>query len=108
MPILVNDGFVSAPDDGYPHLHEIEKSYIADRAVFLPLGMNGPDKRILFVCPDVGFNQGYIEIYKKFKKDFRGIPYAIGGAQSLSVDDGAVLGYLPFEEYARNAHYILS
>lgn len=99
--------------EAYPHLHEIEKSYIADRAVFLPLGMkgaedkisddwNGSDKRILFVCPDVGFNQVYIEIYKKFKKDFKGFPYAIGGAQSVRVDDEAVLGYLPFEEHLKN------
>ncbi len=99
--------------EAYPHLHEVEKPYIADRAVFLPLGMkgaedpissewNGDDKRILFVCPDVGFNPVYIEIYKKFKQDFKGFPYAIGGAQSVEVDDDAVLGYLPFEEHMRN------
>ena len=120
MPIY-EDAYVAIQKGGrrfwfaeaYPHLHEIEKPYLADRAVYLPLGMsgaekpisdawNGSDASILFVCPDVGYNPVYIDIYKKFKKDFKGFPYAIAGAQSVAVQDPTVLGYLPGEEYARN------
>ncbi|TPI56817.1 MULTISPECIES: glycosytransferase [unclassified Mesorhizobium] len=99
--------------EGYPHLHKVEPDYLASKTVFLPLGMggasdpisaewNGGDRRILFICPDIGFNQAYVEIFQKFKKDFRGFPYAIGGAQSVKTTDPSVLGYLPIEEHRRN------
>lgn len=99
--------------EAYEHLHEVEEAYLASRTVFLPLGMTGAseptpeqwigsDKRILFVCPDIGFNPIYTEIYRQFRKDFTDLPYAVAGAQSVRVTDDRVLGYLPLEEHRRN------
>lgn len=97
----------------YPHLHEIEDSYLARRAIYLPLGMGasdsevaatwlGTDDRLFFVCPDINFNPAYSEIYKYFKKAFGDIPHAIGGSQATPVNDPNVLGYLPYDQHIRN------
>lgn len=99
--------------EGYPNLHEVESSWIQRQTVYLPLGMAdaskaaqnewvGGDKRMLFVCPDIGFNPAYAEIYHEFKKQFKGFPYAVGGAQSVKVGDPHILGYLPLEEHRKN------
>ncbi|TIN92200.1 MAG: hypothetical protein E5Y06_24115 [Mesorhizobium sp.] len=103
--------------EGYSNLHEIESSWIQRQTVYLPLGMPGAstpsqtewiggDKRMLFVCPDIGFNPAYAEIYGVFKKEFKGFPYAIGGAQSIEVADPHILGYLPVEEHRRNMQHM--
>lgn len=99
--------------EAYPNLHDIEDGWIRRQAVYLPLGMAGAnepaqqewvggDHRVLFVCPDIGFNQAYIEIYAEFKSHFKDIPYAVGGAQSIKLDDPHILGYLPLDEHQRN------
>lgn len=99
--------------EAYEHLHEVENDWIRHRAVFLPLGLagaeneggarwTGGDKRMLFVCPDIGFNVAYAEIYEKFKSEFKGFPYAVGGAQSTTPNDPRILGYLPLEVHLRN------
>ncbi|WP_156913288.1 hypothetical protein [Mesorhizobium sp. WSM3224] len=103
--------------EGYSNLHEIESPWIQRQTVYLPLGMagasspsqtewTGGDKRMLFVCPDIGFNPAYAEIYDEFKKEFKGFPYAVGGAQSIEVSDRHVLGYLPLEEHKRNMQHM--
>jgi hypothetical protein len=103
--------------EGYSNLHEVEEPWLQSRAVYLPLGMagadsvdptawSGGDKRIFFVCPDIGFNPPYAEIYNEFKHQFKGFPYAIGGAQSIAVSDPNVLGYLPFEEHQKNMKHL--
>jgi glycosyltransferase involved in cell wall biosynthesis len=88
-----------------------EKGFLHDRAVFLPVGMQdqtprndwtGETAKILFVCPEIVTNSYYLSVYEQFKKDFAGLPYAVGGAQSVAVNDPAVLGFLPAGEFERN------
>lgn len=95
----------------YPHLHECELDFLRRRSLYLPLGLddarlldrwNGKDKRILFVCPDIGYNEYYRRIYLRFAEDFKDFPYAVGGAQPVAVRDRRVLGYLPHEDHERN------
>ncbi|MGJ4927679.1 glycosyltransferase [Bradyrhizobium sp. HKCCYLS2038] len=95
----------------YQHLAKNEPRHIAERAVFLPAGLpetaiddqwTGEDKRILFVCPDVGFNPYYQRIYEEFKRTFAGFPYAVGGAQSIRLDDDRVLGFVSSEQHRQN------
>ncbi len=95
----------------YNNIHKVEAAPIRRRALYLPLGMpdvsmkdawSGGDKRILFVCPDLGFNPYYQDAYKRFKKHFGDLPYVVGGAQPVAVADPKVLGFLSAEEYARN------
>ena len=99
--------------EAYPHLHEVEDNWIKKRAVYLPLGMAGAsepanqpwaggDRRILFVCPDIGSNYVYAEIYQEFKKHLGDLPYAIGGTQSVKLHDPNILGYLPLEKHIEN------
>lgn len=99
--------------EAYSHLHEIEDGWIQKRTVYLPLGMAGAsaavhqkwiggDKRVLFVCPDIGFNTAYSDIYDNFKKHFGDLPHAIGGTQSIKVADPNILGYLPLEKHVEN------
>lgn len=95
----------------YVHQAECERNFLSRRAIHLPLGLSdativdnwkGSDKRIFFVCPDIGFNPYYRKIYKQFILDFGKLPYAIAGAQSLAVNDTSVLGYTPIETHERN------
>jgi glycosyltransferase involved in cell wall biosynthesis len=95
----------------YAHLAAEEPNFIAKKAVFFPAGLadasvgdewTGDDKRIFFVCPDLAFNDYYQAVYRDFKKTFDRLPYVVGGAQSVSVEDAHVLGYLPNEQYRRN------
>ena len=95
----------------YEQVIKLEKGFLNDRAVFLPVGMQdqafrtgwtGETAKILFVCPDIATNDYYRSIYDKFKKDFAGFPYAVGGAQAIAANDPAVLGYLPTGEFERN------
>lgn len=95
----------------YPHLADVEASYLQRRSIYLPLGMpdvsvndkwRGSDAKILFVCPDLGFNEYYQGIYADFKRKFGDLPYVVGGGQPVAVHDPHVLGYLSSEEYERN------
>ena len=95
----------------YPHLSEIEPSFLSRRAVYLPLGLDssaandewrGRDARIFFVCPDIGINRYYENVYKWFLDNFGELPYAIGGSQPSSVDNPSVLGFVSAENHARN------
>lgn len=97
--------------EAYENLSEIEEEDIRKRAIYLPLGMpdagmndqwEGGDSRILFVCPDIVANSYYRKIYEDFRRDFDDLPHAIGGAQSLKVDNTNVLGFLPLGEHQRN------
>ncbi|OJW47781.1 MAG: glycosytransferase [Alphaproteobacteria bacterium 41-28] len=95
----------------YDHLPHIEADFLSQRALFLPLGLpdchindtwRGSDPNIFFICPDLGFNPYYQDIYNQFVKDFKGLSYAVGGAQPISVADPNVLGYVPEEVHKRN------
>jgi glycosyltransferase involved in cell wall biosynthesis len=95
----------------YEHLHLNEAEHISRRSAYLPLGLldcsiqdhwEGKDRRIFFVCPDIGFTSYYHQIYQKFIQDFRGLPYAIGGGQPIEVSDPNVLGFVPREVYDEN------
>lgn len=95
----------------YQNIAKIEEDFLRRRSIYLPLGMpdvsmkdswQGGDPRILFVCPDLGFNPYYQEAYRRFKKHFGDLPYVVGGAQPLTVRNPKVLGFLSAEEYERN------
>ncbi len=95
----------------YDHLHLIEDDFLSKKQIYIPLGMHncqmndcwhGVNKKIFFVCPDLGFNTYYQNIYNQFIKDFKGFNYAIGGAQPVSVSDPNVLGYVPRKEHEKN------
>lgn len=95
----------------YAHLHCIESEFLQKRQLYLPAGLHdchvnkqwaGRDKRIFFICPDIGCNKYYQEMYRQFVHDFNGLPYTIGGAQSIRVNDANVLGFVPHEIHARN------
>ena len=87
----------------YPGLADIETGVFKRRAVHLPLGLAplpqentwvGGDKKILLVCPRIGSSPYYNAVYRKFRRDFHGFDYVIGGAQPLPVDDPNVMGFL--------------
>lgn len=101
--------FIFAP--AYDHLSAIESNVFISRSVHLPLGLHsvdikdewqGGNGRIFFVCPDIGFNPYYHQIYLKFISDFKGFNYAIGGSQPIDIDDQNVLGYVIDSEHQEN------
>jgi glycosyltransferase involved in cell wall biosynthesis len=92
----------------YDHLAEVETGIFSDRAITLPLGIDdavvrsgwtGTDRRILFVCPRIGSSDYFRRIYRNFVSDFGELPYVIGGAQPIEVDDPNVAGFLSRDEY---------
>lgn len=94
----------------YSHLANIEAPFLRRRSGFLPLGMpdvsvhdewKGDDRRILFICPDIGFNEYYQNVYADFKRGFGDLPYVVGGGQPVKVNDPHVLGYLSSENFER-------
>ncbi|MER8853811.1 glycosytransferase [Mesorhizobium australicum] len=97
--------------EAYQGLSEIEEEKIKKKRIYLPLGIypysskdewNGNDRRVFFICPDIGFNNYYCKIYREFKRDFSGVPYVIGGSQPVVVNDPHVLGFVPGEMHERN------
>lgn len=95
----------------YPHLHEREDDFLQRRRLYLPLGLDdcritdhwrGTDARMFFICPDIGVNEHNRQTYHRFMDNFKGIAYAIGGAQPVKIADPHVLGFLPSEEHERN------
>lgn len=87
----------------YEHLHQAESDILASRSLFLPLGLEdcrvknqwrGNEKKLLFICPDIGFNPYYRGVYKTFIEAFKGVPHAIGGAQPIRVNDPNVIGFV--------------
>jgi len=97
--------------EAYPHLADQELGFLKNRRIYLPLGLgstaiedkwNGSCKTILFVCPDIGFNPYYANVYKKFTTDFDDLPFVIGGAQPIDINDPRVLGFVPQETHERN------
>jgi len=65
---------------GYEQLAEVEPRLIANRAIFLPIGVpesfwktenawTGIDRRILFVCPNCVTNPYYRNVYETFKRE---------------------------------------
>lgn len=98
--------------EAYAHLHHCERPFLQAHSIFLPLGLhnrslqdkewNGNDQKIFFVCPDIGFNPYYLNIYQEFKTALGDMPYAIGGEQPVSVADASVLGFVSAEQHASN------
>lgn len=97
---------------GYEQLVECEPPLIADRAIYLPIGVpasfgktansyTGVEKRVLFVCPNCVANPYYAAIYAKFKEDIGDLPHVIVGAQDVPVDDPHMLGFVSNEELIR-------
>lgn len=95
----------------YAHLENRESPYLQKRALFFPAGLpdarlddkwSGTDKRIFFICPDLGFSTYYQKVYSEFEKTFSGLPYVVGGAQPAPVPDSHVLGFQPSEVHRRN------
>lgn len=97
--------------EAYRGLHDVEDEIFRRRTVYLPLGLSstderegwtGNDRRVFFVCPDIGFNSYYRTIFEEFKRDFGGLPYVIGGSQPIAVADANVLGFVTKEVHERN------
>lgn len=97
--------------EAYPHLGDQEAKYLRDRRCYLPLGMESVDykdswegalKQVIFVCPDIGFNFYYRQIYESFCRSFGDLPYIVAGAQPIQVDDPRVLGFVSNEQHAHN------
>lgn len=97
--------------EAYSHLADSESEFLKRNRCFLPLGLadasmsdnwEGAQEKILFVCPDIGLNAYYVDIYKEFVANFGDLPYSIGGAQSVMVGDDNVLGYVSNEQHAEN------
>ncbi|MCG9082781.1 hypothetical protein [Laribacter hongkongensis] len=97
--------------EAYSHLADIEPQYLKDRRVYLPLGLGnsrllntweGKERKIYFVCPDIGFNPYYAAIYNEFRSIFADMNYVIAGAQPFEVRDPKVLGYVTNEQHAYN------
>lgn len=95
----------------YDHIDGVEPVYLQKRNLYLPLGLHdaapregweGKDRRIFFICPDIGFNDYYKTIYDEFVAAIDGLPYAIGGAQPVTVADPAVLGFTPLAVHEEN------
>ena len=97
---------------GYDQLAECEPKLIADRAIYLPIGVpdffwktansyTGVDRRVLFVCPNCVTNSYYAAIYAKFKEFIGDLPHVIVGAQDVPVDDPHMLGFVSNEELVR-------
>ena len=87
----------------YDHLPSKEDLVLRSRSVYLPLGLpsvelrdvwKGGNRKIFFVCPEVAINPYYLGIYEKFVVDFKDYAYAIGGSQSIKIDDPHVLGFV--------------
>lgn len=94
---------------GYMHLVECEEEFIADQAVFMPVGLKnisisdqwvGSKKHIFFVCPRIESSLYFYRIYCDFLKNFIGLPYCVGGAQPIAVNDENVLGFVTNERYS--------
>lgn len=97
--------------EAYSHLAGSESEFLGERRIFLPLGLGdatlrngwqGGVRQIYFVCPDIGFNSFYKNIYNEFRENFAGIQYVIAGAQPIPVNDPNVLGYVTNEQHAYN------
>ncbi|KRD42161.1 glycosytransferase [Acidovorax sp. Root275] len=97
--------------EAYSHLADQEPSHLRDRRCYLPLGMldigfenawKGECKKILFVCPDIAFNDYYKKTYESFCKDFGDFPYMVSGAQPVAIADPHVLGFVSGPEHHRN------
>lgn len=95
----------------YDCLAEIEAPWFQERTVYLPLGLQdcqarnewkGNDPRILFVCPDIEANPYYQDIYRDCKREFRGLPYAVAGAQVLASNDPHLLGFVSANQHVRS------
>lgn len=97
--------------EAYSHLADQESDNIRDRRCYFPLGMlnigfenlwKGECKKILFVCPDIAFNEYYKQTYESFCRDFGDLPYMVSGAQPVAIADPHVLGFVSGEEHHRN------
>lgn len=97
--------------EAYSHLADQEPSRLRDRRCYLPLGMLdvsfeklwiGGRKKILFVCPDIAFNEYYKDAYQSFCEDFGDLPYMVAGAQPVAIADPHVLGFVSATEHNHN------
>lgn len=95
----------------YSNLCLIENNFIRNRAIDLPLGLHnckindqwiGHNRKVFFICPDIGFNPYYKKCYENFVEAFKGIDYVIGGMQTIAVTNLSVLGYVPLEQHEEN------
>jgi glycosyltransferase involved in cell wall biosynthesis len=95
----------------YERLDGIEHEFLRRRSCYLPLGLadatvndtwRGNEKRIFFVCPQIGTETYYRSQYESFLRDFTGLAYTVGGPQPVQVPDRNVIGYVPSEMHEEN------
>ena len=86
-----------------------EPAPLRSTASFLPLGLpaetwaqadtwTGGDDRVMFVCPCV-HHAYYGDIYREFRTEMAGLPYAVYGNQAADHGDPRLVGFLPRAEY---------
>ncbi|GAC41576.1 glycosyltransferase [Paenibacillus popilliae] len=93
----------------YANISEIEHEFYKERTVFMPLGLPsefynikdewyGSEEKILFFCTRIKHAPASEQVYREFKKDFKGFDYIVAGNQPVPVDDDKVVGFLEREE----------
>ena len=95
---------------GYPHLSEAEPPLLANRNVYLPIGIpqpfidanadtwRGDSRQILLFCADILTQRSNTASYYAFKKAYGDLPHVIVGGQTEPIDDPHVVGFLPDDE----------
>jgi glycosyltransferase involved in cell wall biosynthesis len=95
----------------YGHLVDCEGEVLRAAHCHLPLGLpdagaartwTGEHRAILLICPRIGSSPYFRGIFEDFVRDFGDLPFAVGGAQPLAVDDPRVLGFLPRAKHEEN------
>ena len=95
--------------EAYRGLSDIECRFFQDHALYAPIGIpdariqdtwTGNDKKVLFVCPQIKVSRLYENQYQSFRKDFDGIPYAIGGVQPIAMEsEKNIVPFLPDDRF---------
>ncbi len=102
-------GFRFVFGESYRGLSKIECEFFRNHTLYMPIGLpdckfedkwTGEKKKMLFICPRIRYSGLFEKTYKKFKEEFKDLPYSIGGVQPIEVqNDPNVLGFLPQKEY---------
>jgi hypothetical protein len=94
---------------GYEQLKECEPPLLAERSLYLPIGLSpafwrnantwtGTERQLLFFCPSIVKNHYHAAVYKQFKREFGDFPHLIAGKQDVPVNDPHVLGFVSDQE----------
>ena len=95
----------------YGQIPTHEDAFLRQRSALLPLALperslrqrdlwTGRDARVFFVCPSIHTAPNYYgKIYRQFLESFGDLPYVLGGAQPIPVNDPNVTGFMTEEQF---------